>query len=402
MPDPANAFFPSVARLGLTAVLVGTLGSLATGARAADPIRVGVALDISGPFAAGGAETRDAINLAVRLLDGKLGGYPAEFLQADTAGSPDQARQAVDRFIQQNKISLFTGPTPSNVALAVGPALFAAKVPYISNNPGPSQYAGPQCNPYFFGSAYQNDTWDEAAGQHATNQGYKTAFIIAPNYPAGRDHLTGFKRTFKGSIASEVYSKVGQLDYAAELAQVRALKPSTVYFFLPGAMGINFIKQFVASGLSKDTVLVTGPASADEDTIAAVGEPMLGLFSGSQWSHDLSNPANQRFVAEFRKAYNRLPTFYAAQAYDTVMAMDAAVREVKGNVADRPALLKALKSANFASVRGAFKYDNNNFPIQDYYLRVVGKDAQGRITNKTVSTVLKAHRDAYHDQCRMK
>ncbi|MCZ2496079.1 ABC transporter substrate-binding protein [Xylophilus sp. Kf1] len=385
-----------------TATLAACAALAATSALAADPIKVGLALDISGPFAAGGAETRDGMNLAIRLLDNKLGGYPAEFIQADTAGSPDQAKQVVDRFVQQNKIALFSGPTPSNVALAVGPSLFAAKVPYITSNPGPSQYAGAQCNPYFFGLSYQNDTWDEAAGQHATDQGYKTAFIIAPNYPAGRDHLTGFKRRFKGDVGNEVYTKVGQLDYAAELAQVRAAKPAMVYFFLPGAMGINFIKQFVASGLSKDTVLVTTPASSDEDTIAAVGEPMLGLFSGSQWSHDLPNAANQKFVAEFRKAYNRYPTFYAAQAYDSILAMDGAVRDVKGNVADKPALLKALKAANFQSVRGPFKYDNNNFPIQDYYLRVVGKDATGRITNKTVATPLKAHRDAYHDQCRMK
>ncbi|WP_043113313.1 ABC transporter substrate-binding protein, partial [Pseudacidovorax intermedius] len=231
--------------------------AFAAPALAADPIKVGLALDISGPFAAGGAETRDAINLAIKLLDNKLGGYPAEFIQADTAGSPDQAKQIVDRFIQQNKIDFFTGPVPSNVALAVGPALFAAKVPFITANPGPSQYAGAQCNPYFFGQSYQNDTWDEAAGQWASDQGLKSAFILAPNYPAGRDHLTGFKRTYKGNVVAEVYGKVGQLDYAAELAQIRAAKPEAVFFFLPGAMGINFIKQFVASGLSKDVRLVT-------------------------------------------------------------------------------------------------------------------------------------------------
>ncbi len=369
---------------------------------AADPIKVGIALDLSGPFASGGAEARDGFNLAIRLLDNKLGGYPAEFIQADTAGSPDQAKQVVDRFVQQNHIAFFTGPTPSNVALAVGPALFAAKVPYITSNPGPSQYAGAQCNPYFFGLSYQNDTWDEAAGQHATNKGYKTAFIIAPNYPAGRDHLTGFKRTFKGEIVAELYGKVGQIDYAAELAQVRALKPTVVYFFLPGAMGINFIKQFVASGLSKDTTLVTNPASADEDTIAAVGEPMLGLFSGAPWAHDLGNAANQKFVAEFRKTYKRYPTFYAAQAYDAILAIDAAVRDVKGNVQDKPAVLKALKAANFESVRGPFKYGNNNYPIQDYYLLVVAKNGDGAITNRTIGTVLKDHRDAYFSQCAMK
>ena len=376
--------------------------ALSAGALAADPVKVGLALDISGPFATGGAEARDGINLAVKLLGNKLGGQPAEFLQADTAGSPDQAKQVVDRFIQRDKIDFFTGPTPSNVALAVGPTLFAAKVPFITSNPGPSQYAGAQCNPYFFGSAYQNDTWDEAAGKYATEKGFKSAVLIAPNYPAGRDHLTGFKRRFTGNVAGEIYSKVGQLDYAAELAQMRAAKPEAVNFFLPGAMGINFIKQFVASGLSKDITLVTTPASADEDTIAAVGEPMLGLFSTSQWSHDLPNAANEKFVAEFRRAYKRYPTFYAAQAYDVIMALDAAVRDVGGKVQDKPAVLKALKAARFDSVRGPFKYGNNNFPVQDYYLRVIGKNGEGKITNRTLSTPLKAYRDAYFEQCPLK
>jgi branched-chain amino acid transport system substrate-binding protein len=382
--------------------VLAALAATTVPAQAADPVKVGIALDISGPFSAGGAETRDGINLAIKLLGGKLGGQAAEFLQADTAGSPDQAKQVADRFIQQGKIDFFTGPVPSNLALAVGPALFAAKVPYITSNPGPSQYAGEQCNAYFFGSTYQNDTWDEAAGKYTSDKGFKSAVLIAPNYPAGRDHLNGFKRTFKGSVSAEIYGKVGQLDYAAELAQVRALKPEAVFFFLPGGMGINFIKQFVASGLSKDVTLVTSPASADEDTIAAVGEPMLGLFSTSQWSHDLPNAANVKFVAEFRKAYNRYPTFYAAQAYDAIMAIDGAVKDVGGKVQDKPAVLKALKAANFASVRGPFKYGNNNYPIQDYYLRVIGKNSEGKITNKTLSTPLKGYRDAYFAKCAMK
>ena len=398
---PSQSVFQA-SPLSRLAVIAALACSHWAAAHAADAIKVGVALDISGPFATGGAEARDGINLAAKLLGNKLGGFPAEFVQVDTAGSPDQAKQAVDRLIQQSKISFFTGPTPSNVALAVGPALFAAKVPFITSNPGPSQYAGAQCNPYFFGLSYQNDTWDEAAGQYASDKGYKNAFIIAPNYPAGRDHLTGFKRRYKGEVVAEVYSKVGQLDYAAELAELRASKPAAVYFFLPGAMGINFIKQFVASGLSKDTVLVTGPASADEDTIAAVGEPMLGLFSTSQWSHDLPGAANQKFVSEFRKAYNRYPTFYAAQAYDAILAMDAAVRDVKGKVDDKPAVLKALKAANFESVRGPFKYGNNNFPVQDYYLRVIGKNAQGVLTNKSMGTIFTNHGDAYAKECPLK
>ena len=365
----------------------------------ADPVKVGIALDISGPFATIGAETRDGINLAIEKLGGKLGGQPAEFLQADFAGVPEQAKQLATRYLEKDKIDFFTGPVASNSALAVGPALFAAKVPFISSNPGPSQYAGKQCTPFFF-APYQNDSYDEAAGKVANEQGYKNVVLIAPNYPAGKDHLNGFKRMYKGAVKDEIYTKVGQIDYAAEIAQIRAAKPDAVYFFLPAAMGINFVKQYGGGGL-KGIPLIAPAFSAEQDAIDAVGEPMLGIFNTAHWAHELKNPANVEFVAAFRKKYNdRTPTVYAAQAYDAIMAMDAAVREVKGKVADRDAVVAALKKANFASVRGAFSYGPNNFPVQNYYLRVVDKAANGKLHNKLVSTVMEKHQDAYVGECR--
>ena len=366
-------------------------------------IKVGIALDISGPFAATGAPARDGFNLAIKQLGGKLGGVPTEFIQADMAGNPEQAKQLVDRMIQRDKIDMFTGPVGSNIALAVGPTLFAAKVPYLTSNAGPSQYAGTQCNPYFFGVSYQNDSYHESAGKFAADKAFKKVMLIAPNYPAGKDGLTGFKRLYKGPISDEIYTKLGQLDYAAELAQIRSAKPDALYFFLPGNMGINFLKQFVGAGLSKDVTLITTAFSADQDVIDAVGEPMLGLFNTSAWSHDLDNPQNKAFVAAYRKEYNnRYPAFAAQQAYDVIMAMDAAVRDLGGKASDHEALAKALAKGNFKSLRGAFKYGSNHFPVQDYYLRVIGKDAQGNVTNKTIGKVLTAHQDAYVSQCAMK
>lgn len=386
-------------KLKTTALALALCGALS--AHAADPIKVGIALDISGPFATIGAETRDGLNLAIERLNHQLGGVPAEFLQTDFAGNPEQANQLVNRYLQRDKIDFFTGPVASNAALAVGPALFAAQVPFLSSNPGPSQYAGKQCNPYFFGVSYQNDTYDEAAGKVANEKGYKNVVLIAPNYPAGKDHLNGFKRLYKGAIKDEIYTKVGQIDYAAEIAQIRAAKPDAVYFFLPAAMGINFIKQYVGSGL-KDIPLIAPGFSADQDVIAAVGEPTLGIYNTAHWAHDLNVPANIEFVAAFRKKYDgRYPTVYAAQAYDVIMAIDAAVREVGGQVSDRAAVLAALKKADFQSVRGDFSYGSNNFPVQNYYLRVVGKDANGQLTNKLVSTVMEKHQDAYVSECKM-
>ncbi len=387
----------------LTALAASACLSAQAQGTAAAPIKVGIALDVSGPFAGPGAEARDGFALAIKQLGSKLGGQPAQFIQTDMAGSPDQAKQLVDRYVQREKIDLFTGPIASNVALAVAPTLFAAKVPYLSSNAGPSQLAGAQCNAYFFGTAYQNDQFHEAAGQFAADQKFGRMVLIAPNYPAGKDSLTGFKRKFKGQVADEIYTKVGQIDYATELAQLRAAKPDAVYFFLPGAMGINFIKQFVGAGLSKDITLVTSGFSADEDVITAVGEPMLGLFNTTHWAHDLDNAANKAFVAAFRKEYaGRTPSLYAAQAFDAIMAMDAAVKAAGGKVSDKDALIKALAKAQYPSVRGNFRYANNHYPVQNFYLRTVGKNAEGRVTNKTIRTVLENYGDAYSAQCPLK
>ncbi|GAA5085848.1 ABC transporter substrate-binding protein [Paenalcaligenes hermetiae] len=368
----------------------------------ADPIKVGIANDNSGPFSAVGAEIRDGINLAIQLLDGKLGGQPAEFIQQDMGGNPDQARQLVNRFIQRDKIDFFTGPVGSNVALAVGPALFKAEIPFLTANPGPSQLAGKQCNAYFFGVSYQNDAFHEAAGKVAANRNYEKVFILAPDYPAGKDALTGFKRGYGKTPSEELYTKLGQIDYAAELAQIRANKPDAVFFFLPGGMGINFIKQFVAAGLNKDTVLIGPGFSGDTDIIQAVGDPIEGMFNTAQWAHDLDIPANKKFVEAFREKYEgRYPSVYAAQAYDVIMAIDAAVTQVNGNVKDRKAVLEALKSANYESVRGPFTYGKNNFPIQPYYLRVIERDEHGVLTNRLVETVFDRYQDVYVDECKL-
>ncbi|HEY0294040.1 MAG TPA: ABC transporter substrate-binding protein [Bordetella sp.] len=365
----------------------------------ADPIKVGLALDISGPFAASGADARDGFDLAIEKLGGKLGGQPAEFIKTDYAGSPEQVTQLVNRYIQRDKISFFSGPIPSNAALAAGPALFKARIPFISSNPGPSQYAGAQCSPYFFGQ-YQNDSYDEAAGKLANSKGYKNVVIIAPDYPAGRDHMTGFKRTFTGALKGEIYTKVGQSDYAAEISQIRSDKPDAVYVFLPGGMGINFIKQYVSSGLTAIPLVGNG-STADEDVIPAVGDAMLGMYNTAHWAHDLPIPANTEFVAAFRKKYGgRYPSGYAAMAYDTIMAMDAAVHDA-GGVGNPDALVKALANPTFKSVRGDFTYGKNHYPIQDYYLRVVAKDADGKLTNKLVDTIMTKSQDAYVGECKL-
>ena len=376
--------------------------SLALGASAADKVKIGFASTLSGPSAALGVDIRDAFQMVVKSNGGKLGGVPVEVIVGDDQFKPEVGRQLAEKMVKLDKVHLLTGYVFSNIMLASIPVAWENKVIYVSPNAAPSPLAGKECNPNFFAVAWPNDAYHEAAGKHATDKGYKSTYLIAPNYQAGKDSLAGFKRFYKGAISEEVYTKLGQLDYAAELAQVRAKKPDALYIFLPGGMGINFIKQFVAAGLSKDIQLITPGFGSDQDVIRPVGDAMLGLFDTSHWAIDLDNPANRKFVADFEKEFKRLPSVFAAQGYDTAMLMDSAIREVKGKVEDTDALRKALKAAKFQSVRGAFKFNRNQFPIQNYYLRVVGKDAQGRLVNKTLATVFKDHGDAYVQDCAMK
>jgi branched-chain amino acid transport system substrate-binding protein len=382
--------------------LIASAALLALSAHAQSTVKVGLLSTLSGPGAGLGVDIRDGFQLAVKLAGGKLGGQTTEVIVADDQASPDVGRQTADRLVKRDKVDFMTGVVFSNVMLAVGAPTFQSQTYYISANAGPSQYAGEQCNPFFFSASYQNDNMHEAAGQVVADKGFKRVAVIAPNYPAGKDAITGFKRFYKGEVASEALPALNQLNFGTEIAQLRATKPDAVYIFLPGGMGINFIKQFVGAGLSKDMTLFGPGFSGDEDVIKAVGEPMLGMFNTSQWAHDMDNAANKKFVAEFEKEYGRLPTMYAAQGFDAAQLIDSAVRDTKGKLTDKAAVRKALMAAKFNSVRGEFKFNKNQFPIQNYYLRMVSKDAKGRVTNRMLGgAVLKNHSDAYANNCKM-
>ena len=383
-------------------VVLAALAAVASAATAADKVKIGFISTLSGPNATVGIDIRDGFNLALKLAGGKLGGLPAEVIVLDDQLNPEMGKQHADRLLKREHVDFVTGLVFSNVVLAVAPQVVESKTFFIGPNAGPAQYTGAQCNPFFFVSSWPSEAYSEAAGQYVTDRGFKSVLFLAPNYQGGKDAANGFKRYYKGKLIDEMYTKLGQLDYAAELAQIRAAKPEALYVFLPGGMGINFIKQFVASGMSRAIQLVVPLWGSAQDIIRAVGDPMLGLFSVGHWTIDLDNPVNRKFVAEFEQEYKRLPTGYAASGYDTALLLDAAIRKVKGNLANKEALRAAIKSAEFKSVRGEFKFGANQFPVQDYYLQVVGKTADGKIAHKTMGKILSARGDAYVQDCKMK
>ena len=374
----------------------------ANGAQAADEIKIGFLTTLSGPGAGTGQDIRDAFTLAIKMNDGKLGGLPVNISITDDQNNPVAARQTVERYIKRDKVDIITGPVFSSVVLPIVPGILQSDTVFISTNTGPADYAGEKCDPNFFVVSWQNEDVPQAMGAFANEKGYKRVAMIAPNYPGGRESLQGFKRLYTGEIVDEVYTKMGQLDYSAEIANLKTAKPDAVFYFLPGGMGINFVKQYNASGLQKDAPLLTPGFTADTENIAALGKDMVGTFNSSQWADDLPNEANKKFVEAFKKEYNRLPSMYASQGYDAAMLIDGAVRQVNGKIEDKEAFRKAMKDAKFASVRGDFKFNNNNYPIHDIHMRQVIEDEQGNVRNKLIGTVLKNHSDLFAKQCPMK
>jgi branched-chain amino acid transport system substrate-binding protein len=369
---------------------------------AVEPVKIGMVTTLSTKAGYLGEDVRDGFKLAIAQEDGMLGGVPVELLVEDDGRDPGKAKQIANRFVKRDNVKIMTGIIFSNVALAVVPKVVRGEVLYISPNAGPSALAGKGCNENYFNVAYQNDNLDEVVGKYVSDSGFKNVYLLAPNYPAGKDHLAGFKRYYTGKISGEVYTKLGQSDYAAEISALRAAKPDAVFFFLPGGMGINFIKQYSQAGLNK-TIPVFGPAfSFDERLLGAVGAAAKGVKNGSQWTHDLDNPANKQFVEAFRAAYDRTPTLYASQGYEAARLIGSALKSVGGDVTKFDQLRAAVRKADFESVRGQFAFTTNQHPVQNLYIREVVEDGKGGYTNQTLKAVFTSHGNAYVDDCRMK
>ncbi len=368
---------------------------------AQSPIKIGFMAELSGPQGALGQDQFDAFMMVIQANGGKLGGVAVEILKEDSQLRPEVAVQIVDKLIERDRVPIITGLTFSNVLMAVFKKVVDKEVFLIGSNAGPSPIAGAQCSPYFFSTSWQNDQQAEVVGKYASDKGYKRVAAMAPNYQAGKDFVAGFKRYYKTPLANEIYTSLTQQDYSAELAQVQSVNPDAVFVFYPGGLGVNFVKQYAQAGL-KGKYPLLNISTTDGINLPAQGDAALGAILGTAWGPDFKNAQNQKFVADFEARFKRIPSQYAAQAYDSALLLDSAIARVKGNVADKKAFMAALKVADFKSVRGEFKFNTNGYPIQDLHVFEVVKDDKGRNTLKTVATPLKADKDGYFDKCALK
>jgi branched-chain amino acid transport system substrate-binding protein len=366
-------------------------------------VKIGYISTFSGPTAAIGNDMRNSFELALDHLGRKMGGLPVEVIYEDDQQKPDVGKQKTEKLIESDKVDFVVGYIWSNVLLASLKPVVDSKTFLIGANAGPSQIAGELCSEYFFSTSWQNDQTPQAMGEYMNQKGVKTAFLIGPNYAAGKDMLTGVASTFKGKVIGQELTKwPDQLDFSAELSKARAAKPDAVFVFYPGAAGVQFLNQYVQAGLKGQIPLYT-VFTIDELTLPLQKDNALGVPGAQEWVNDLPNEQNKKFVADYRAKYPGLrPTFYGAQSYDAAQLVNSAVVAVKGDLSKKDAMRDAMRKANFKSVRGSFRYGNNQFPIQNFYLQDVVKNDKGELSLKTVATIVKDSQDLFHEKCLMK
>jgi len=384
----------------LTVVGLGWASMFPLQAQSVEPVKIGFLAEMTGLYGAPGQDQYDAFMLAVQERGGKLGGVPVTIIKEDTQFKPDVASQIVDRLIERDKVELFTGITYSHIMLAVYKKIADKGGILVASNTGPAQIAGEGCSPNYFTTAWQNDQLAEVVGKYAANKGYKKVFALAPNYQAGKDFIAGFKRTYKQPLLDEIYTPLSQQDFSGELSMIQAASPDAVYVFYPGGLGVNFVKQYAQAGLHHIPLLNT--ATTEGINLPAQGEAAMGAVNGSFWGPDFDNPVSKKFVQAFEEKYKRIPSQYAAQAYDSALLIDSALAKVKGDISNKDALRAALKAADFKSLRGSFKFGNNNFPIQDMHVFEAYKDSQGRMNIRRIATPMPQAQDSYAHLCPMK
>lgn len=386
-------------RIWAAGLALGAALALSAGgtARAAD-VNVAFVATLSGPAATLGKQLEDGFKLRLDQLGGKLGGEPAHVSIIDDELKPDVALTKLKAVMESRHINFVVGPIFTIVEAAIFKPVIRSGAIFISPNAGWSYLAGKGCNPHFFATSYENGQPHSVSGQYATDAGYKRVFLLAPDYQAGHEALAGFKSRYKGTVVAEDYVPLTSMDFQSELAKIAQAKPDAIYAFLPGGLGINFVKQFHAAGLH---IPFLSAFTVDESVLPAEGDAALGLYGGADWAPDLNNPTNKAFVAAFEAKYHYVPATYAAQAYDTASLIDAAVREA-GGASDANKVAAAMMKADFKSVRGNFRFNHNHYPIQDFYLTKVVKGADGKLQTSIVKKVLTDAADPYAGQCKMK
>ena len=378
---------------------IALFAAVAANAAPAQTLKLGFMAPLSGPSATAGQEMKRGLDAALAKFNNRIGGLETKVFVADDKGQPDNAAQEIARLIEREKIDVLSGLGLTNVMLAVTPPAVKADVIVLASHAGTGLYAGKGCNPNIFLTGFLNDIFGETMGAWLNKRGVKRLYIMGLDFQAGWDIYDALQSTYKGQVIGKALTPFAQVDFAPELAQVRAAKPDGLFAFYFGASGVSFPKQYAQSGLKDQVPLYSVMAMSNSMLIRGQGDAGIGVISNSVWNAQIDNASNREFVASFRAKHGREPTSYSSMMYDSMLLLDAALR-TGVNPADRAALRKAIKAVKFPSIRGNVHFAPNQVLQQEMVLQQAMKDSKGQFMLKPLDTA-QAPADKYAKACKM-
>jgi branched-chain amino acid transport system substrate-binding protein len=355
-------------------------------ALAADPVKIGLILPMSGPFAAYGKQIDHGVDLYLAQHNGMVGGRKAEIVLKDdspgTAG--DVSKRLAQELVVKDKVDILAGFGLTPSAFAVAPIATEAKKPMVVMNAATSAITTK--SPYIVRVSMTLPQNSAPIATWAAKNGIKKVFILVADYGPGYDAGNQFKKTVTaagGQIVDEVKVPVTNPDYGPFLQRIKDDKPDAVFIFLPpGAGTVAFMKGFSERGLAQAGIklIATGDLT-DEDILDALGDAALGLITSFHYAADHQSPENAAFTAAYAKAYPKdRPNFMAVGGYDGMHLIDLALTKTGGN-ADADPFIAAAKGLSWISPRGPVSIDANTRDIvQTVYIRKVER-VDGKLQN---------------------
>ncbi len=382
----------------LISMTVGMLMIAGAHAQSAPPVKIGMITTLSTAAGYLGEDIRDGFQIALDQGNGALGGVPVQLSVADDALNPNISKEQVTRMLERERINVFTGAVFSQTTLSIQPEIMRAGAFFVSSNTAPLALDGANCKPNYFVASWHNTGQFEAAAAAANHTQPNRMMLVVANFNGGREAIASFREHYKGNIVGEMMVKMNQTDYAAEVSQIRAVQPDAIFTFLPGGMGVSFLRQMHQAGM-RNIKFYSG-MTVDTRLMQAVGDAAIGSVGSTFWHTDLDNAATKKFVVDFVRKYKREPTTYAAQGYESALLIGAALK-ASGGKAEGDAFRNALRTAKFESLRGNFSLAQNQHPVQDWYETEIVRGADGKPVMRTVRKVLTAQRPPLASLCKM-
>ena len=354
----------------------------------AEPIRIGLLTVKNGPLAAPGKQLEDGFNFLLKERGGMLAGRKIEVVSVDTSGQPAQARSKTQELIERHKVKLIVGPLASTEALAIDDTVRDAQIPLISPSALAEDMTQRKRNPWVVRATATTGQFSHPLGEYAAKTlGYRRAVTIASDFAYGHEAVAGFQRVFEesgGKVVRKLWVPVAAVDFGGFITQIR--DADVVFASFSGASAQSFLRQYNEYGLKGLIPVLTPMSMVDESLLAGMGSDAAGVISAGFYSAALETPAGRQFAAAYTKAHGVAPGFYSTGAYVAGLFVEEALRAVKGNIEDKPAFMKALRSVRLKdSPRGELWLDEYGNPVGSIYIRRT-EAKNGQMQNTVIKT----------------